>query len=27
VDARAIVEALRNVFDAGEIVAELTGKP
>jgi hypothetical protein len=27
VDARAIVEALRSVFDAGEIVAELTGKP
>jgi hypothetical protein len=27
VDARAIVEALRSVFDAGEIVSELTGKP
>jgi hypothetical protein len=26
VDARAIIEALRQVFDAGEIAAELTGK-
>ena len=26
VDARAIIEALRNVFDAGEIADELLGK-
>ena len=26
VDSRAIVEALRKVYDAGELVAELTGK-